>query len=360
MTRKQTDRRTFIRNNALAAGALSVGLSGNFLASAADEDAISKTRSYNPDMEYRRLGKTGMWVSAVCLGGHFKRIGEKIGHKIDVHPLPEDKVALEALHKNRYDVLTRCMEVGINYVDACTSGEIAVYGPALKGRRDKMYMGFAMWPDCPRKAEFRTADILLKTLEDGLKAAKVDYVDVWRLVASTAGKHSEAEEEEFIKAFEKAKEQGKVRFTGVSSHGRKWLQHLAETHPEHFQVLLFPYTSNTKELPKDSLFDAVRKHDIGTFGIKPFASNSLFKGAKDDEERNARARVTLRHILGNPAITAPIPGLACVEEVDNAAKAVQEHRQLAKAELIELERLNKNMWANLAPGYQWLRNWEYV
>ncbi len=30
----------------------------------------AKTRSYNPDMEYRRLGRTGLMVSIVSLGGH--------------------------------------------------------------------------------------------------------------------------------------------------------------------------------------------------------------------------------------------------------------------------------------------------
>ena len=29
-------------------------------------------------MEYRRLGKTGLWVSAVCLGGHWKRVDKVI------------------------------------------------------------------------------------------------------------------------------------------------------------------------------------------------------------------------------------------------------------------------------------------
>ena len=162
-----------------------------------------------------------------------------------------------------------------------------------------------------------------------------------------------------IKAFEKAKEQGKARFTGVSSHGRQWLKRLAENYPEHFQVLLFPYTSGTKELPKDSLFDAVRKHDVGTFGIKPFSSNSLFQKAKSSEEKDKLARMTLRHILGNPAITAPIPGLACVEEVDNAAAAVKE-LALSASEATELEAVSKDMWANLSPGYEWLKDWEYV
>ena len=275
---------------------------------------------------------------------------------IEIAAKADEKV----LRKNRYDVLTRCMEVGINYVDACTLAEISVYGPALKGRRDKMYMGFAMWPQCPRNKKWCKADQVLSTFEKGLKLAQVEYVDVWRLVASTPGKHSAADEQEFIKAFDIARKQGKARFTGVSSHGRKWLKRIVEAYPKHFQVILFPYTVKTKELPKDSLFDAVRKQDIGTFGIKPFASNSLFRGVKSKEDKSKRARMTIRHILGNPAMTAPIPGLACVEEVDNMARAIKEHRKLDVAETDELRRISEEMWANLPPDYQWLKSWEYV
>lgn len=353
-------RRDFLKYSAAAAGGVIAGISGNFVAAVEDEPAIKKTCSYNPDMEYRRLGKTGLWVSAVCHGGHWKRVGEVTGRNIPDVSLPGNDVDMKTLKKNRYDVMTRCMEVGINYVDACTEAEISVYGPALKDRRDKMYMGFAMWPNCPRKEEYRTAKVLLETLDRGLKLAQVDYVDVWRLVASTPGQHTPADEEEFIKAFETAKQQGKARFTGVSSHGRTWLKRLAETYPEHFQVLLFPYTVGSKELPEDSLFESVRKHDIGTFGIKPFASNSLFQDLKTPEEKSARARLTLRHILGNPAITAPIPGLACVAEVDNAALAVKERRELDMAETAEIEHVSKKVWTHLPPRYQWLKEWEYV
>jgi len=355
----QVNRRDFIRTTA-AAGGLAAGLGGNFLARAEDAEDIKKTRSYNSDMQYRRLGNTGLWVSAVCWGGHWKRVAEAIGHKIPAVSMPGPGPGRDALMKNRYDVMTRCMERGINFVDACTEGEVAAYGPALKDRRDKMYMGFAMWPKCPRNKKYCNAETLLKTLDAGLKAATVDYVDVWRLVASSPGKHSEADEQEFIKAFETAKKQGKARFTGVSSHGRPWLKRLAETYPKHFQVLLFPYTAKTKELPKDSLFAAVRKHDIGTFGIKPFSSGALFGGAQNAEERNSRARLAIRYILGNPAMTAPIPGLATVEEVDNMALAVKERRELDEKEARELRHLSDEMWANLPPNYQWLKEWEYV
>ena len=354
------DRRSFIRHGVAAAGCVAAGLGGNFVASAADEEAIKKTRSYNPDMEYRRLGSTGLWVSAVCFGGHWKRVGQVTGQPIPGVSLPNTPKAMETLRKNRYDVMTRCIERGINYVDACTEAEISVYGPALKGRREKMYMGFAMWPKCPRNAKWRKAKALLDTLDDGLKMAEVDYVDVWRPVCSTPGKHSQADEEQFVEAFDKAKQAGKVRFAGCSSHGRLWLKRLCETYPKHFQVLCFPYTSNTKELPKDSLFDAVRKYDIGTFGIKPFGGGSLFRGAKTPEETEARARLATRYILGNPAITAPIPGLALPEEVDNMVEAVKERRTLDMAEKRQLHDINQQMWASLPANYQWLTDWEYV
>jgi predicted aldo/keto reductase-like oxidoreductase len=358
MTDNRVTRRTFIQASAAAVGAAALG--GNFIATAADEPAIRKTPSFNPDMEYRRLGATGLWVSAVCLGGHWKRVNQVTGRNIPGVGIPKDPADAEVLFKNRTDVVTRCLEVGINYVDACTADEVVAYGRALQGRRDKMYMSFDMWPRCPRSAQYCKAEELLKLLETGMQAAKIDHVDIWRLVCSTPGQHSEADEQEFIKAFEQAKKDGKARFTGASSHGRPWLKRLAETYPQHFQVLLFPYTSNTKELPQDSLFDAVRKHDIGTFGIKPFAGGSVFAGAKTPQECSQRARLTIRHILGNPAVTAPIPGLASVEEVDNMVEAIKEHRRLSQSELRQLERINQQMWAQLPEQYQWLKDWEYV
>ncbi len=40
---------------------------------AAPKPDTSKILNYNPAMEYRRLGKTNLMVSAVCMGGHWKR-----------------------------------------------------------------------------------------------------------------------------------------------------------------------------------------------------------------------------------------------------------------------------------------------
>ena len=96
----------------------------------------------------------------------------------------------------------------------------------------------------------------------------------------------------------------------------------------------------------------MKKHDVGWFGIKPFASNSLFKGDSTPgnphaEEDNRLARLAIRYILCNPAITAPIPGLITIEQVDNMALAVEERRELDKEEKAELDRAMDRAWANL-------------
>jgi aryl-alcohol dehydrogenase-like predicted oxidoreductase len=131
------------------------------------------------------------------------------------------------------------------------------------------------------------------------------------------------------------------------------------------EVVLFPYTARSKVAPKDSLFDAVKKRDIGVFGIKPFASNSLFKGSSAPGDPHAQkddelARLAIRYILCNDAITAPIPGLISPHQVDNMAKAIKERRTLDVKEKAELERAVDEMWAKLPANYQWLKNWEYV
>lgn len=344
-------RRTFIRNTSLmAAGAVAGALvPGGHAAGEGTESAIRKTPSYNPDMEYRRLGKTGLWVSAVCLGGHWKRVN----------------VMNQDFDKNRLDVVNRCMEVGINYIDACCRSEVLAYSKALAGRRDKMYMALSYCGQEVRNEKYRTTKKLMESLDSLLAESKQEYTDLWRITCfEPGGKHTFNTSCELVAALEKAKKQGKARFIGISSHDRQWHKMMIEYFPQ-IEVILLPYTARSKVAPKDSLFDAVRKHDIGVFGIKPFASNSLFKGSSspDDpnaEEDNRRARLAIRYILCNSAITAPIPGLISPAQVDNMARALKERRQLDVAEAAELEQAVDEMWAGLPANYQWLKNWEYV
>jgi len=348
MTEGQRTRREFMRDSAVAAAGLAVA-SRALGAKDPAAEPWKKTPSYNPNMEYRRLGKTGLWVSVVCLGGHWKRIN----------------VMKQDFDTNRREVVGACLDAGMNYVDACCRPEVLAYSKALKGRRDKMYLALSHCGREVRNENYRTTAKLMESFDSLMKESGEKYIDLWRITChEPGGRHSFNTACELVAALEKAKKQGKARFIGISSHDRRWLKMMVEYFPQ-LEVIVTPYTARSKIAPKDSLFDAVKKCDVGVFGIKPFASNSLFKGSSAPNDPNAReddrrARLAIRYILCNPHITAPIPGLISTRQVANMAKAVKERRELDVAEKAELEKATDEMWARLPEGYEWLKDWEYV
>jgi len=355
-------RREFLRDSTLAAAGVAAGLSAARAAAPAKPPL-----NFNESMEYRRLGKTGLMISSVCLGGHWKRLDMVIeglfkgGSWLDMRLVNDPEFI-----RNRTEVVTHCIEAGINYIDACTGPEVMAYAKALKGRRERMYLGYSWYEKEARNAQWRSKDKLLQSLDEGLKESGLDYVDLWRITChEQGGQHTFRESEELIAALDTAKKQGKARFTGVSSHDRNWLKMMIEQFPGQMDVVVTPYTAKSKVLPTDSLFDSVKKCDVGVFGIKPFAGNSLFKGnsaqnSPDAAEDDQRARLAIRHILCNPALTAPIPGLINQHQIDNVTTAVRERRQLDLAEQALLNRANAEAWAKLDADHQWLKKWEFV
>ncbi len=385
MDRNRFNRREFMTAGTAGAGAVVAGLAQAQTKPAAKakkaapaKAAPAKTPSrrsilnFNENMEYRPLGKTGLMISAISLGGHWKRIGTVIGNDVAPKRYADNDwtyLKLPGFMEARDRVLSHCIDVGINYIDCMAAPEVVAHGQLLKGRRDKIYFGYGWWPKEPRFPEWRDAKKLLAGLDENLKQAGLDYVDLWRITLPMEGVPDLSElqrvEEASIEGLTRAKKQGKARFTGVSTHNRVWLKSLIEQYPDVIQVAIFPYTAASKELPTDSLFDTIKEYNVGTFGIKPFADNSLFMGdgslnhpAAADDDR--RARLALRYILNNPAITAPIPGMINVHQVDNAVQAIRERRQLDVKEKAELDQAGQEMWARLRPGYEWLRDWEYV
>jgi aryl-alcohol dehydrogenase-like predicted oxidoreductase len=361
MTERKVTRRDFVKHSALAAGGLALGAAA-LQAGETDKKILNR----NEAMEYRPCGKTGLMVSAVALGGHWKRIEKAIPPGTTGKAIFGGNLEGPEFQQNRRDVVTRCMEVGINWIDACTVDEVKAYAKALQGRRDKMYLACSWYEREMRNDRFRTKDALLGTLDWGLKDAGLEYADLWRITMHEgSSKHTEGEVEQMMMALEAAKKSGKVRFAGFSSHDRPHIKWMIEKYPTIVDIIVTPYTAKTKAMPEDSLFETLKTAKVGFFGIKPFSSNSLFKGdssltSPDAEEDDKRARLAIRYILCNPVITAPIPGMINPHQVDNVAAAVKERRQLDQAEKAHLDRAMDEAWAKLPPDYQWLKDWEYA
>jgi len=332
MEDKRVSRRQFMRDGAMVAAGVAVGLGVN--TAGAKSIDTSKILNYNPNMEYRRQGKTNLMVSAVCLGGHS---GSE--------------------QKERNEIVSRAIDIGINYIDSCTKGEVIRDAKALKGRRDKMYLALSHCGRETRDVNYRTAKKLLESLDEVLQESNQEYTDLWRITCfEPGGRHTFDTACEMVEALETAKKQGKARFVGFSTHDRRWIKFMIEYFPQ-IDCVCFPFTTMSKRAQTDSVFDALKKCDIGAFGIKPFAAGSLF--TPDREENFKRARLAIRYILHAKTVI-PIPGMNDISHVNNVARAVMERRQLDMKETAELDNATKEAWAKLPSNYQWLKNWEYV
>ena len=221
MEDKKVTRRKFMRDGAMVAAGVAVG----FGAKTAGGATVNTSRilNYNQNMEYRRQGKTNLMVSAVCLGGHSR-----------------------SNQKERTEIVSRAIDIGINYIDACTKGEVIRDAKALKGRRDKMYLSLSHCGKETRDPEYRTAKKLLESLDEVLLAAGEDYTDLWRITCyEPGGRHTFNTACEMVEALEKAKKQGKARFVGFSTHDRRWIKFMIEYFPQ-IECVCFPYHDEQK------------------------------------------------------------------------------------------------------------------
>jgi predicted aldo/keto reductase-like oxidoreductase len=199
------------------------------------------------------------------------------------------------------------------------------------------------------------------------------------------GTNTDADVEVMIETFGKLHKAGKARHFGISSHSRPWAQHVIEKYPE-VEMFIFPCTAKTKQKdtapmrsnieevnagygPENkSVFKSLCDRDVGLITIKPFFGGKLLethdkpKLGVGNKKDNDLARLTLQCILNlDDAVTAVIPGLSTIYEVDNAARASYT-RSLAmtSADKDWLVHMTDRRWAELPQEYAWLRDWEVV
>jgi len=302
-------------------------------------------------------------ISAVGLGGHWKGLEAALGRPFEgsgFDAADYDNIHAPDFIENRHEVVSRAIELGVNYVDACSPPEVLAYSKALDGRRDAMYLGYSWHTREPRFPEWRSAARLLEGLEASLAEARLDAVDVWRVSLPVDGIEDADErqriEEATAGALALAKRQGKARFTGVSSHDAGWLRMMMARYPEQIEVVLFPVPVGAKTHasagePTRQAEACATAHDTGVLGIKPFGGGALFRGDGCD---GWRARLAIRAILAHP-LAATLPGCASVQQVTNAVAAVQEPRAFDPEERAELERSVAAMQARVPA---WLRSWQ--
>jgi uncharacterized protein len=151
-----------------------------------------------PQIPLRSFGKADAKISALGLGGHHLGAAK------------DEQTAVNIVH--------RAMDGGITFYDCCweyNRGKSEDWlGKGLKGIRDK---AFLMTKVCTHG---RDAALAMQMLEQSLRRLQTDHLDLWQIHGVTFQNDPDL----FIRpngaaeALRKAKEQGKVRFTGFSGH----------------------------------------------------------------------------------------------------------------------------------------------
>jgi predicted aldo/keto reductase-like oxidoreductase len=145
---------------------------------------------------YVTLGRTGMQVSDISFGG--SRLGAGEG-----------------------DIVRHALDRGINYFDIADSyrggdSETTV-GEALRGKRDRVYLASKTYA-----SPSDNRDSMMRSLEQSLRRLRTDYVDVYfNHAVNDVDRLKNPEWHEFTA---RAKQQGKIRFVGMSGHAGRLIQ----------------------------------------------------------------------------------------------------------------------------------------
>lgn len=201
-------------------------------------------------MDYTNLGRTGLRVSVAGLGcGGFSRLGVSTG-KTEAESVALVRTAIDS---------------GINLIDtAAQYGTEAIVGKAIQGiARDSVVLATKCQPVMGGRAI--GAAELAESLEASLRQLGTDHVDVFQLHGVSAAEYGPAVEA-LVPTLVRAREQGKIRFLGITESGagdqeHKMLQRAVADGMWDVVMVAFNMLHRTAS---DRLFPATMQHGVGT------------------------------------------------------------------------------------------------
>jgi predicted aldo/keto reductase-like oxidoreductase len=201
-------------------------------------------------------------------------------------------------------LLEYAMERGINYVDTARQYydmEIVI-GKIFPEKRNKLFVTTKLEP------ELITADVSMEDvtagIEGSLERLNTDYVDcclIHSVGDPNLGDRTRIENENTIKAFEKAKQDGKIRFWGASSHGPKMIEDFSWL-IENTDIDMIMPGMNYMTQGLEPVLEAASKKDIAVVAMKSLsAARKIDFSAYEREGRTIR-QALLKWMLAQPNI----------------------------------------------------------
>ena len=263
-------------------------------------------------MEYRALGRTGLQISPMGLGG-----------------IPVQRIDAEGTKQ----LLQKLVAAGVNYIDTArvytVSEEYIGYG--LEGIRDKFVLA--------TKSMARTKEAMAADIDISLKNLRTDYIDLYQ-VHNPGPKDLETviAPGGALEALLEARQAGKIGHIGITLHSADMFQKALEL--SWVETIMFPY--NLVETQGEDLIRICGQKGIGFIAMKPLAG-----GAIED------ATLALRFIGQNSNVSVVIPGMAEEKELQQNLAAVADTTPLSLEEKQKINRIRSTL------GTQFCRRCNY-
>lgn len=220
-------------------------------------------------MDYRKLGRSDLQVSTICMGCWALAGGRLWGDQ-------DEQEAIGALHT--------ALDVGVNFFDTAEAygngdSEI-ILGKAFKDRRDRAIIATKVSESHMQPADLRRA------CEDSLQRLQTDYIDVYYL-------HWPSREipfESTLAEMNRLKEEGKIRYVGCSNFGKQDLEKLLAL--QHVEVNQLAYNLLFRAIEYE-IVPMCLEHDVSIAPYSPLLHGILtgkFATIEDIPDGRARTR----------------------------------------------------------------------
>ena len=250
----------------------------------------------------RPLGATGVMVPLVGYG---------------TAPLGKPDVARE--HAVR--CLNRAIDLGITYLDTSPDyGSEPHVGEVMRSRRDEVFLATKI--NRRRKAD------VLDELKESLNRLQTDHVDLIQVHAVNAWADLEQAlaPDGAVAALEQARDEGLVRYIGITGHARpEILGHALTRYPFDAVLVALGAADRLVSGPETFLLPAATERNVGVIAMKVLGHGEF------------RSRdLALRYSLGLPGVSLAVIGMDTPEQVEEIAALAAAFRPL---EELELQRL---------------------
>lgn len=280
-------------------------------------------------MHYRPLGKTGLNLSLISYGA--ASLGNEYGNMTD------EARGIRSLHV--------ALDGGVNFIDSSpyygrTLSE-KILGRAFKEiRRDRFILGTKCGRYDVAGFDF-SHDRILRSVDESLARLGVDHIDIMQVHDIEFGDMQQVVDEA-LPALRKAREQGKVRFIGVTGFPLKIFRYILDRTELDCMLSYCHYALNNTSLL--GLIPYLQSKGVGIMNASPFSERLLTRqplpewhhapqSLKDSCRRAVEfcdsrgvdiARLALQFCVANTDIATTVPGTANPDNMEKQLRWIEE------------------------------------